>query len=192
MEVVKDRSKREGILERREIINLCELLFNLGSSKSLLKEFSLNTLATMIEPLRRQFVENLEILFTKTNKIQILKAVWGLARLGLVQNELYNSIEKGFTSLRPELLDEMNIKDLQTVLESIHFLESECYNTEFVDKITMKLIKLLDESKKGELNNQTMHSLFKSYKVLRYGKSDIFEKLTEVMIEKIKAGNYDE
>jgi hypothetical protein len=56
----------------------------------------------------------------------------------------------------------------------------------------MKLIKLLDESKKGELNNQTMHSLFKSYKVLRYGKSDIFEKLTEVMIEKIKAGNYDE
>lgn len=37
-----------------------------------------------------------------------------------------------------------------------------------------------------------MHSLFKSYKTIRYPNSNIFEKLTEVMLEKIEAGNCDE
>jgi hypothetical protein len=39
MDIVKDRfdeNKEEGaILERRDITSLCELLFNIGSSKSL-------------------------------------------------------------------------------------------------------------------------------------------------------------
>ncbi len=31
----KDDGGKEGIMDRRDIINLCELLFNIGSSKSL-------------------------------------------------------------------------------------------------------------------------------------------------------------
>ena len=44
----------------------------------------------------------------------------------------------------------------------------------------------------SDQTNNLMHSLFKSYKTIRYPKSNIFEKLTEVMLHKIEAGNCDE
>ena len=87
MEIVKDRfsANKEGIMERRDTTSLCELLFNIGSSKSLQQEFSINTLEIMVEPLRLALVNNFETIFKTTNKMLILKAIWGLSRLGLVK-----------------------------------------------------------------------------------------------------------
>ena len=73
-------------MERRDIASLCELLFNIGSSKSLQQEFSKNTLEKMVEPLRLALFNNFENIFTTTNKMLILKAIWGLSRLGLVKD----------------------------------------------------------------------------------------------------------
>jgi hypothetical protein len=35
----------------------------------------------------------------------ILKAIWGLSRLGLVKDELLLKVEEGFNKTRPELID---------------------------------------------------------------------------------------
>jgi hypothetical protein len=86
----------------------------------------------------------------------------------------------------------MNLKDLQTLLETFVAYESISYDPSLVDRITLKLIQELDATNKADVTNQLMHSLFKSYKTIRYPKSNIFEKLTEVMIHKVQAGNCDE
>lgn len=95
--------------------------------------------------------------------------------------------------LRPELIDQMNLKDLQTLLESLVCYESISYDPTLADRITLKVIQELDATnKKAEITNKLMHSLFKSYKIIRYPNSNIFEKLTEAMLRKIEAGNFDE
>jgi len=53
-------------------------------------------------------------------------------------------------------------------------------------------MRILDQTEKSEISNQTLHSLFKSYKLTRYPKSDIFEKLTDAIIAKVHVGNCDE
>jgi hypothetical protein len=35
----------------------------------------------------------------------LLKAIWGLSRVGLVKDELLNKVEEGFSKIRPELID---------------------------------------------------------------------------------------
>jgi hypothetical protein len=35
----------------------------------------------------------------------LLKAIWGLSRVGLVKDELLNKVEEGFSKTRPELID---------------------------------------------------------------------------------------
>jgi hypothetical protein len=59
----------------------------------------------MVEPLRLAFLFNFELIFTTTNKMLILKAIWGFSRLGLVKGELLSKVEEGFTKMRPELID---------------------------------------------------------------------------------------
>jgi len=86
----------------------------------------------------------------------------------------------------------MNLKDLQTLLEAFVFYESISYDPYLADRITLKIIQELDATNKAETTNNLMHSLFKSYKTIRYPNYNIFEKLTEVMLHKIEAGNCDE
>ncbi len=77
-------------------------------------------------------------------------------------------------------------------MEIIVSYETISYDPQLADRITLKLIQEFDSANKAEITNQIMHSLFKSYKNIRYPKSNIFEKLTEVMLHKIEAGNCDE
>lgn len=35
----------------------------------------------------------------------LLKAIWGLSRVGLVKDELLNKVEEGLSKIRPELID---------------------------------------------------------------------------------------
>ena len=71
MILVKDsrKTKNEGQVDRRELYNLCEILFNLGSSKSLIQEYSVPTLSRFILPLKNQFEKNLEEIVKSNNKM---------------------------------------------------------------------------------------------------------------------------
>lgn len=107
----------------------------------------------MVEPLRLALVNNFDTILQITNKMLILKAIWGLSRLGLVKEDLLKQVEEGFTSTRPELIDQMNLKDLQTLLETLVFYESISYNPKLADRITLKIMKMLDSTNKAEIAN---------------------------------------
>lgn len=51
--------------------------------------------------------------------------------------------------IRPELIDEFNLKDLQTLLETFVAYELITYSPSLVDRITQKVIKELGNSNKG-------------------------------------------
>jgi hypothetical protein len=63
-------------------------------------------------------------------------------------------VEDGFMKLRPELIDQMNLKDLQALLESLVCYESISYDPILADRITLKVIQELDAThKKAEITN---------------------------------------
>jgi hypothetical protein len=63
-------------------------------------------------------------------------------------------VEDGFMKLRPELIDQMNLKDLQALLESLVCYESISYDPILADRITLKVIQELDAThKKADITN---------------------------------------
>jgi hypothetical protein len=60
------------------------------------------------------------------------------------------------------------------------------YPEDFIDALTHKVIHLIRQKDTFVLDNKTLTSLFRCYKLLRYTSNDIFEILTEELIRRIR------
>lgn len=58
------------------------------------------------------------------------------------------------------------------------------YDPKFVDILTKKLLHFI-KSGKGNFQKQMLQSYFKSYKLLRYPYSDIYEAINNLLIKKV-------
>jgi hypothetical protein len=68
------------------------------------------------------------------NKMQLVKSIWGLSRFGAIEKELLAKVEDAF--LKTSLLDNFNLKDYQTLLESLAAYEMMVYEPTFLDRVT--------------------------------------------------------
>jgi hypothetical protein len=176
-----------------------DILFNLAHSESIVQNSALKHLFRIpLEHLRLFYKANiLEAIDNKNNKYQV-RCVWSLSRLGMLTKDLTDRIEEIIEWDAEEngstILKSMNLKDYQSILEGYaNIYKDITYNSIFLDKITLNLRAQFQEPKvKSSIDNNTLTSLFKSYKNLRYDNHDIWGFLTDQAILQINNKKADE
>ena len=78
------------------------------------------------------------------------------------------------------------------MLESLSAYEVSLYNPKLLDLITARLSQLLNDTNiRAHCQNQTLTSIIKSYKLCRFPHHPVLDQLTDLVIEKLKAGTAD-
>jgi len=93
----------------------------------------------------------------------------------------------------PHVLNELNLKDIQAILEGLSvYYGDKNYDPAFSQRL-VEQIKTLLGKETTNVQLQMLHSLFKSFRAIRYhNPEEIFTLLTQKVIQVVKEGTIDE